>query len=101
MRFYLNNSQTMLGELSMMSGIRLPKSALLVLQCLDRQGHMPPRDISKTAKVPLRTVTYALGRLVDSNLCQKIPNLYDMRRTLYAVDQEKAHLVFLRYGLMF
>jgi DNA-binding MarR family transcriptional regulator len=62
---------------------------------------MPPKDISKVSRVPLRTVTFALDRLVDSDICQKLPNLGDMRRTLYVVDQEKARSIFLRYGMMF
>jgi DNA-binding MarR family transcriptional regulator len=85
----------------MLSGIRLPKSALVVLDCLNRRGPMPPKDISKAAKVPLRTVTFALDRLVDSDICQKVPNLGDMRRTLYVIDQEKARSIFLKYGMMF
>jgi DNA-binding MarR family transcriptional regulator len=87
--------------MNMLSGIRLPKSALVVLDCLNRRGPMPPRVISKESKVPLRTVTFALDRLVDSDICQKVPNLGDMRRTLYVIDQEKARTIFLRYGMMF
>lgn len=83
----------------MRTGIRLPKSALVILQFLTKKGPMPPRAISKEAKVPLRTVTFALDRLVDTEICQKIPNLGDMRRTLYTVDMEKAQVVFNRYGL--
>ncbi|MFW9974844.1 MAG: hypothetical protein ACFFDQ_06250 [Candidatus Thorarchaeota archaeon] len=78
--------------------IRLPKSALRVLQCLTMRGPLPPRIISKEANVPLRTVTFALDRLVLTNLCEKIPNLGDMRLTLYVADQEKARAVFARYG---
>lgn len=85
----------------MLSGIRLPKSALVILGFLSKKGPMPPRDISKEAKVPLRTVTFALDRLVDADICQKVPNLGDMRRTLYAVNQEKALPIFMRYGMMF
>ena len=79
--------------------IRLPKSALRVLQCLTRRGPLPPRAISKEANVPLRTVTFALDRLVNKAICQKVPNLGDMRCTLYIVNQEKARAVFARYGL--
>jgi len=85
----------------MLSRLKLPKSALLVLDCLDKRGPMPPRDISKASKMPLRTVTFALDRLIDSDICQKLPNLGDMRRTLYIVDQEKARSIFLKYGMMF
>jgi len=83
----------------MRTGIRLPKSALLILQFLTKRGPVPPKVISKEAKVPLRTVTFALDRLVDTEICQKVPNLEDMRRTLYVVNLEKAQVVFNRYGL--
>lgn len=83
----------------MLQGIRLPKSALVVLQFLTKRGPLPPRVISTEAKVPLRTVTFALDRLVDTEICQKIPNLGDMRRTLYAVNHDRAQAVFSRYGL--
>jgi len=78
--------------------IRLPKSALRVLQHLTTRGPLPPRVISKEANVPLRTVTFALDRLVGSDLCEKIPNLGDMRSTLYVVNQEKARAIFAKYG---
>jgi len=78
--------------------IRLSKSALRVLQCLTKRGPLPPRAISKETNVPLRTVTYALDRLVGKDLCEKIPNLSDMRCTLYVVNQEKARAIFARYG---
>ncbi|MGD9395268.1 MAG: hypothetical protein PVJ05_02450 [Candidatus Thorarchaeota archaeon] len=79
--------------------IRLPKSALCILQFLTKTGPLPPRVISKEANVPLRTVTFALDRLVDTDLCEKVPNLGDMRRTLYVVNQEKARVIFAMYGL--
>ena len=83
----------------MVHGIRLPKSALLVLQFLTKQGPLPPRVISQEAKVPLRTVTFALDRLVNSEICHRVPNLGDMRLTLYSVNHEKAQAVFMRYGM--
>ncbi|MBN2229490.1 MAG: PaaX domain-containing protein [Candidatus Thorarchaeota archaeon] len=85
----------------MLSGIRLPKSAVLVLDYLNKRGPLPPRVISEEAKVPLRTVTFALDRLVDTEICRKVPNLADMRCTLYTINQEKARAVFDRYGLRF
>ena len=84
----------------MQPAIRLPKSALRVLTFLTKQGPHPPRVISKKAEVPLRTVTFALDRLVETNLCARIPNLDDMRRTLYAVNHENAKAVFHRYGMV-
>ena len=79
--------------------IRLPKSALVVLQSLTKTGPLSPRAISQETNVPLRTVTFALDRLVNKQICQKIPNLTDMRRTLYSVNLDKAQAVFTRYGL--
>jgi DNA-binding MarR family transcriptional regulator len=79
---------------------RLPKSALHILKFLTTRGPLPPRAISKEAKVPLRTVTFALDRLIDTDLCEKMPNLGDMRRTLYIVNQEKARAIFARYGMV-
>jgi len=97
----LDNQHKEVSGLAMITGIRLPKSALLILGILHKRGPMPPRDISKEANVPLRTVTFALDRLVNADICQRVPNLGDMRRTLYVVDQEKARSVFIRYGKMF
>jgi len=78
--------------------IRLPKSALVVLQSLTMKGPLSPRAISQETNVPL-SVTFALDRLVNKQICQKVPNLTDMRRTLYSVNLDKAQAVFTRYGL--
>ncbi len=83
-----------------MQSVKLPKSALRILAFLTKRGPLSPKAISKETMLPLRTVTFALDRLVDSDLCERIPNLRDMRRTLYSVNQENASAVFLRYGLV-
>jgi hypothetical protein len=75
-----------------------PRSTLLVIDALKSNGPMAPRDISKTAKIPLRTVTFALKKLLSWKVCRRIPNLNDMRRPLYVVDQENLRAVFMRYG---
>jgi DNA-binding MarR family transcriptional regulator len=72
----------------------------VVLGFLSKRGPMPPRAISRDVRVPLRTVTFALDRLVEADICQKIPNLSDMRRTLYVVNQEKALPIIIRYGII-
>lgn len=79
--------------------MRLPKSAILVLEFLSTRGPLPPREISKGSNVPLRTVTFALDRLVLTEICKKVPNLTDMRRTLYTINHDKARAVFSRYGM--
>ena len=78
--------------------LKLPYSALLVLDVLSSHGPMPPRDISEKANVPPRTVSFALRQLRKMELCRRIPNLQDMRQPLYVVDPAKARAVFMRYG---
>ena len=78
--------------------MKLPYSALLVLDVLSNHGPMPPRDISKKANVPPRTVSFALRQLRRLDLCTRVPNLQDMRQPLYVVDSDKARAVFMRYG---
>jgi DNA-binding MarR family transcriptional regulator len=71
----------------------VPKSALLVLDHLTKNGPMAPRDIARESKIPLRTVTYALHKLIQQKLLRKVPNLMDMRKQLYHLDQERIRAV--------
>ena len=75
-----------------------PKSALVVLRILRSNGPMAPKEISRSAKLPLRTVSFALRKLLSWQVCRKIPNLADMRRPLYHMDPEKARDIFMMYG---
>ena len=61
----------------------LPRSALILLDHITEHGPMAPRDLSKKSKIPLRTVTFALQKLVTQKLLRKVPNLMDMRKPLY------------------
>ena len=90
-----NSDHKMCGE-KMSRGF--PKSALLVLRILGKNGPMAPKDISKSSELPLRTVSFALRKLLRWQVCRKIPNLADMRRPLYHVDPEKAREIFSMYG---
>ncbi|MGY5880055.1 MAG: MarR family transcriptional regulator [Candidatus Thorarchaeota archaeon] len=71
----------------------VPKSALLVLDHLSENGPMAPRDIAKGSKIPLRTVTYALHKLIQQKLLRKVPNLMDMRKQFYHLDNERLRAV--------
>jgi DNA-binding MarR family transcriptional regulator len=71
----------------------VPKSALLVLDHLSENGPMAPREIARGSKIPLRTVTYALHKLVQQNLLRKVPNLMDMRKQTYHLDHENIRAV--------
>ena len=67
----------------------LPRSALIVLDSLRSQGPLSPKQIATQAKLPPRTVSFALKKLIRVNLCRKIPNLQDMRQPLYHLDRDR------------
>jgi DNA-binding MarR family transcriptional regulator len=67
----------------------LPMSALVVLYNLATKGPMTPKQIRKQVEMSPRTVTNALRKLTDTELCQRIPNLHDMRQPLYYADPSK------------
>ncbi|MDF1540842.1 MAG: helix-turn-helix domain-containing protein [Candidatus Thorarchaeota archaeon] len=79
--------------------LELPDSALLVLSFLTKGGPASPREISKKANIPLRTVSFALKHLRGHEICKPVPNLTDMRRPRYIVDADKARAVFLQFGM--
>ncbi|NHJ12673.1 MAG: ArsR family transcriptional regulator [Candidatus Thorarchaeota archaeon] len=64
----------------------LTPTALVVLQELAAKGPMTPLEIREQMGLPSRTISTALHRLTEKRLCLKIPNLLDMRQSLYAVD---------------
>ncbi|MHA1909302.1 MAG: MarR family transcriptional regulator [Candidatus Thorarchaeota archaeon] len=80
-----------------MSG-ELPASALSVLQSLRARGPMSPKDISRWAKVPIRTVNFAIKKLRKKGLIRRIPNLQDMRSPLYCTDLEVAKEIVASHG---
>ncbi|MFX0108116.1 MAG: MarR family transcriptional regulator [Candidatus Hodarchaeota archaeon] len=67
-----------------MSG--LTPTAIVVLQELAEKGPMTPLQIRKEMGLASRTVSTALQRLTDHRLCRRVPNLLDMRQSLYAAD---------------
>ncbi|MFW9847702.1 MAG: MarR family transcriptional regulator [Candidatus Thorarchaeota archaeon] len=80
-----------------MSG-ELPASALSVLQTLTARGPLSPKDISSWAKVPIRTVNFAIKKLRKKGLIRRIPNLQDMRSPLYCTDLEAARKIVSTHG---
>ncbi|TXT57515.1 MAG: hypothetical protein BAJATHORv1_10217 [Candidatus Thorarchaeota archaeon] len=68
---------------------KLPKSAIIVLDHLSHKGPQSPQDISSRTNMPLRTVTFALKKLLGAKFCKRIPNLQDMRRPLYAINRSR------------
>ena len=76
----------------------IPESARIVIDTLLNSGPLAPKDISRKSNLPLRTVSFALRKLLRWRICRKIPNLHDMRRPLYHVDPEQARAIFQKYG---
>jgi NAD+ kinase len=76
----------------------LPHSAFAVLRSLARFGPLSPKDISEKSKVPERTVTYALRRLMKQKLLVKVPNLEDMRQCLYSPNLDTVHELIRVHG---
>jgi DNA-binding MarR family transcriptional regulator len=66
----------------------LPSSAVAVLRCLAKHGPLTPREISRRAEIPSRTVTDALRRLMRAKLLVRVPDLRDMRLCLYSPNRE-------------
>lgn len=65
----------------------LPRSAIVVLAELVREGPLTPSELVKKSDLAARTVSYALKRLRGHKLCKRLPNLEDMRQPLYFVDK--------------
>jgi DNA-binding transcriptional regulator GbsR (MarR family) len=82
-----------------MSILGLPRSALIVLGSLAKDGPMCPKDICKTVGLAPRTVSFALRKLMHRQLLQKIPNLSDMRKSLYITNEEKMKELFMKFGI--
>ena len=69
----------------------LPKSALVLLDHITAEGPIAPRDLSRKFGVPLRTVSFALKKLMNLDLLRKTPNLMDMRKPQYRTNHERVH----------
>ncbi|TFH08546.1 MAG: hypothetical protein E4H14_06250 [Candidatus Thorarchaeota archaeon] len=69
----------------------LPKSALIVLDHIAAEGPIAPREISRKFDVPLRTVTFALKKLMKLDLLRRIPNLSDMRKPQYHTNHYRVN----------
>ncbi len=64
----------------------LPISALIVLDKLATKGPMTPKQIRSEVTLSPRSVSDALRRLTDKQICKRTPNLLDMRQPIYSPD---------------
>jgi DNA-binding MarR family transcriptional regulator len=79
----------LLNEALAVSGTGFPLSMLVVLHELTHKGPMTPKQLRKEVRLSPRSVSSALRRLTDTDLCKRVPNLSDMRQPLYCANVEK------------
>jgi DNA-binding MarR family transcriptional regulator len=79
----------------------LPRSAIIVLDRLQNEGPLTPKDISSRVDLAPRTVSFALRKLMGQDLCRKVPNLHDMRQPLYSVNMERMRELRMKYEHVF
>ncbi len=78
-----------MGLESEVSGVDgLPKSSLEVLSFLVTHSPLGPKEISEKLGYAPRTISFALRKLLEKKIVRKRPNLNDMRRWLYLVDEK-------------
>jgi len=70
-----------------------------VLQIIAAHGPISPHEICDRVDLSSRTVTLALGTLTQEKICKKVPNLTDMRKPLYLMDNVRGRLILAEYGL--
>jgi DNA-binding MarR family transcriptional regulator len=74
-----------------MFGIRRKQtpSAEKIVHTIKAQGPMTSKDLVDTTKLAPRTVRYALKRLVAQGVVARVPNLSDLRQTLFMLHIQR------------
>jgi folate-dependent tRNA-U54 methylase TrmFO/GidA len=67
----------------------LPRSAMILLEKLVKEGPLTPNGLHEKSKLPARTVSYALKQLREYHLCKRQHNLVDMRQPLYYANNQR------------
>lgn len=60
----------------------------MVLVHLFNHGRKSIRQLSQELELPVRTVKYAVRRLLEKDYLVSIPNLFDMRSVFYQIKRE-------------
>ncbi len=64
-------------------------SAIKIVRTIESQGPMTSKDLVSTTKLAPRTVRYALKRLVSQGVVARVPNLSDLRQTLFMLHIQR------------
>ena len=67
---------------------RLPESAITLLLYLENNGKKTQKEIITELKLPIRSVRYAIRRLIEEGVVTKQPNLFDMRSVYYSISDD-------------
>ncbi len=66
-----------------------PPSASKIIRVIENNGPMTSKDIVENTNLAPRTVRYALKRLVAEGVVARVPNLTDLRQTLFMLHVER------------
>lgn len=66
-----------------------PPSASKIIHVIENNGPMTSKDIVENTNLAPRTVRYALKRLVAEGVVARVPNLSDLRQTLFMLHIER------------
>ncbi|MFX1318846.1 MAG: MarR family transcriptional regulator [Promethearchaeota archaeon] len=66
-----------------------PPSASKIIRVIKSNGPMTSKDIVENTNLAPRTVRYALKRLVAEGVVARVPNLTDLRQTLFMLHIER------------
>ena len=68
---------------------REPPSASKILRVIEDRGPLTSKQIVQDTQLAPRTVRYALKRLVADGVIARVPNLTDLRQTLFMLHIER------------
>jgi DNA-binding MarR family transcriptional regulator len=68
---------------------REPPSATKIISVIEDKGPLTSKQIVETTNLAPRTVRYALKRLVAKGVVARVPNLTDLRQTLFMLHMER------------
>ena len=66
---------------------KLPESAIKLLIYLEEHGKKTQKEIIHELNLPIRSVRYAIRRLIEQGYINKMPNLFDMRSVFYEISE--------------
>jgi DNA-binding MarR family transcriptional regulator len=66
-----------------------PPSASKIINVIESNGPMTSKDIVENTNLAPRTVRYALKRLVAEGVVARVPNLTDLRQTLFMLHVDR------------